>query len=1108
MSAGSDSAAREAALDPTESFIVQAPAGSGKTELLIQRYLALLATVQQPEQVVAITFTRKAAAEMRRRVLRALRAAADDAPSDQPHERTAFVLAQAVVARDRAFDWQLLEQPQRLRMDTLDAFNAWLARQLPVLADGVAAAAVVDKAEDLYFEAARRCVAAITGDDAALAASLRTLLRDVGNDCDQLERLLAALLPRRDQWLRLLGGGDVGLRPWLESALQRLVDDEIAGATALLEPRLLATLTPLLRHAASAASDGLRATLTPWLALEQPPSTGPGALAAWRGIAALLLTKQGEWRKRVAKLEGFGPEHAELRDRLRRLLEELQPLEALRAALHTVASLPEARYTDGQWSSLAALRIVLIRLAAELKVSFAERRAVDFVELALAAQHALGQVDAPSELLLALDRRIQHLLVDEFQDTSHSQRRLLELLTAGWQPGDGRTLFLVGDPMQSIYRFRDADMSLFLLAKQRGVAAVQLRSLTLQRNFRSAPAIVNWVNTAFARVFPADDRIDLGSAAFRASIATRAAATQQFVRAHAAGPTRGAEVGRVLEILEEERRRAPAQSIAVLVQSRTHLAGLRERLRERGLPVHAVEIDTLAQQSIAQDLAGLTRAMLHLDDRIAWLAVLRAPWCGLRWADLDALCGDEWQSTIWQLVQEPARLAQLSDDGRARAAKLVDTLTAAFGARGQATLSRWVERTWIALDGPACLDDAAELAAAEQFFVLLGAVERGGDLDDPVLLERALEAVQPQGDAPREQGIEIMTMHRAKGLEFDTVVLLGLAREPRPDEPKALQWLARTTADGDDDLIIVPAAFANDADGERLAEFVRRAERERDSAERARLLYVATTRARERLHVVWQLQRETESPAASSLLSHLWPVVAAAARGDADVVAEPRSEPRAIVPLLRRLVTTAAQPTAGAAGVAIPAPGPEFVWAGQAAAHVGTVVHRHLQRMAEQGLEHWSSQRLQQIQPAFARELELLGVEPKEREGAAARVVAALSRALADPAGRWVLGTHLEARAELKLTVRAGVVLEHLRLDRTFVADGRRWIVDYKTSQHEGGNLRDFLDSEVARYAPQLERYARAVAVTDPRPIELSLYFPLLGELRSWPSAATANRSN
>jgi len=331
----SDAEAREAALDPSQSFIVQAPAGSGKTELLIQRYLALLATVQQPEQVVAITFTRKAAAEMRRRVLRALRAAAESSPSAQPHERTAFELALAVIARDREHDWQLLAQPQRLRIDTLDAFNAWLARQLPVLAGGVAAADVVDKPENLYREAARRCVEGIGGDDPALARALRILLRDVGNDCAALEQLLAALLPRRDQWLRLLADGSIALRPLLEGALQRLVDDEIATAGTLIEPRGLTALAPLLRHAAGAASDPLRTTLAPWLALEQPPPSGAVALAAWRGIAALLLTKEGTWRKRVAKPEGFGPEHAQLRDRLRGLLEAFADNHALRAALRS-----------------------------------------------------------------------------------------------------------------------------------------------------------------------------------------------------------------------------------------------------------------------------------------------------------------------------------------------------------------------------------------------------------------------------------------------------------------------------------------------------------------------------------------------------------------------------------------------------------------------------------------------------------------------------------------------------------------------------------------------------------------------------------------------------
>ena len=350
MSSVIDIAARVAALDASRSFIVQAPAGSGKTELLIQRYLALLATVQQPEQVVAITFTRKAAAEMRARVQRALRAAAAGATGMRPHEQATLRLAEVVVQRDASLDWTLLAQPQRLRIDTLDAFNVWLAQQLPVLADGVAAAAIVDKADVYYAQAARRTIAAVTGDDAALVRHLRTLFRDVDNDAEQLERLLAALLPRRDQWLpHLAGSRPAELRAALEGALQRLVDDELAELVTLCPATLLIELAPLLRHAASGATqESLRETLAPWLAIDRPPSAGPLALAAWRGVAALLLTKDGAWRKRIAKPEGFGPEHPAVRDRCRALLERLSGEEPLRAALQTVATLPEARYSEQQ----------------------------------------------------------------------------------------------------------------------------------------------------------------------------------------------------------------------------------------------------------------------------------------------------------------------------------------------------------------------------------------------------------------------------------------------------------------------------------------------------------------------------------------------------------------------------------------------------------------------------------------------------------------------------------------------------------------------------------------------------------------------------------------
>src|SRR5439155_5619839 len=134
-------------------------------------------------------------------------------------------------------------------------------------------------------------------------------------------------------------------------------------------------------------------------------------------------------------------------------------------------------------------------------VIFAERAEADFTEFAQGAVRALGTPEAPSDLLLALDYRIRHVLVDEFQDTSISQWELLERLTAGWQQGDGRTLFVVGDPMQSIYRFREAEVGLFLRARREGLGTaglpnVALEPLTLETNFRSQAGIVDWVNAS------------------------------------------------------------------------------------------------------------------------------------------------------------------------------------------------------------------------------------------------------------------------------------------------------------------------------------------------------------------------------------------------------------------------------------------------------------------------------------------------------------------------------------------------------------------------------------------------------------------------------------
>ncbi|MCC6786110.1 MAG: PD-(D/E)XK nuclease family protein, partial [Planctomycetes bacterium] len=152
------------------------------------------------------------------------------------------------------------------------------------------------------------------------------------------------------------------------------------------------------------------------------------------------------------------------------------------------------------------------------------------------------------------------------------------------------------------------------------------------------------------------------------------------------------------------------------------------------------------------------------------------------------------------------------------------------------------------------------------------------------------------------------------------------------------------------------------------------------------------------------------------------------------------------------------------------------------------VVHRWLQRIAEDELKGWDAQRIASLHAAFERDLARRGVQ--EAGPAAERVAAALTRTLLDARGRWLLGPHAEAKSELRLRTRE----RSLVIDRFFIdADGRRWVVDFKTSSHEGGRLEAFLDEQRRRYAAQLDAYAEALGGAS-----RGLYFPLLGGWREW----------
>lgn len=1085
-----DRDARSRALDIERSFIVQAPAGSGKTELLIQRYLALLAHVAVPEQVLAMTFTRKAAAEMRHRVLSALERADSKRVPDEPHRLRTFELASAVVARDRDRGWNLAEQPARLRIETLDALNARLAQHLSVLSGGIGGATVVDQPLDCYSAAIRQTLASLGSSDPA-AEHVRRVLWAVDGNVARLETLLTSLLPARDQWLPyLLGGPTDALRARLEHGLQRLIREILSDVVDSLPNEFIDEALAVREARSDLRHDD---------ADDRCDMEVDGiSLARWRQLPELFLTQTNAWRQRLTAREGFAASDGDAKQRGLDLIAAYRDDDVVREALARLRELPPPQYSDEEWRLLASLQSILIRLVAELKVEFAARNTTDFVDVALAAQQALGAVDEPSELLLALDNRVQHILVDEFQDTSHSQLRLLNLLTSGWERGDGRSLFLVGDPMQSIYRFRHADMSLFLKVWANGLEPIDIETLSLSSNFRSAPAVVDWVNGAFARIFPPSDDIGAGAAAFHRCSATRQRAVSHAVSWHVLhDDATASEIDRVTVILEREVRDNPTQSIAVLVRSRGHLHGLQQALRNAGLAARAVELEAPRHQQIVQDLLALTRALTHSGDRSAWLGALRAPWCGLTWRDLLVVAERTRDGTVWMTINDETAIANVSSDGRARIEHLRRVIAIRYRERWSEPFGAWIEETWRLLGGFACLDSEADRLSAEQFFDVLAEQASHGDLDDPAALEDAFMEPYRGGVMPTQSGIEIMTIHRAKGLEFDTVILLGLGRQPRPTESRALYWLERTADDGSEDLLLAPLRSVYEGT-DAIAAFIRSADAERDRAERARLLYVAATRARDRLHLVATVRLGAARPPTGSLLEFLWDAAVAQIAPEIDRDRPSPDEPLAMTIPLRRVrapieVASRDEPRRTASAR------PEFSWARHAAVQIGTVVHNVLQEIGDNGLERYSPELITSLATRFRRDLQLRGVDENDLDRAADRVVAAVSAVCADPVGRWLLDRHSEAASELPITVRDNNVLAQLRIDRTFVdVDGRRWIIDFKTSTHEGGDIDAFLDAEVERYRDQLTRYAAAIADIDRRPIQVGLYFPLLQSFRSW----------
>jgi len=1107
-----DERARDEALDVTRSFIVQAPAGSGKTELLIQRYLALLGTVAEPEEVVAITFTNKAAGEMRSRVIHALDRAHRGKAPDAPHERRTFEAARVILERDAERDWRLREYPRRLRIQTLDAFCASITRLLPVSAGigGELATSADADMQALYREAAAATLDWLA-DGGENAAAVERVLVHLDNVVDRYVDHLARMLAKRDQWIALIGRGRTAepqaVRAALEADIREQVSASLVRVRSVMEALGGRCERELLRYAGLRLEES-RGEPQALAALDADawPDASPDALDAWRAIAGALVTASGSLRRDVNKNQGFPPGDAGEKAAFKEWLARLAGEPGLDALLAAAAELPDTRYPEEQWQALLALFAVLPLAVAELERLFAERGVTDHVEVAQAALTALGSVDEPGELAMLLDYRIGHLLVDEMQDTSLGQYELLARLTAGWERGDGRTLFCVGDPMQSVYRFRDAEVGRFVAAREGGIGDLRLESLVLRRNFRSGERLVDWFNEVFPGVLPERDDVASGAVGYSSCVAVEAHAGMGRVEVHPLVDAGAAAEARCSAGIIDRCLGTDDGNVAVLVRSRSQLPELLGELRRRGVAYQAIEIDRLTDLPEVIDLLALARALSHDGDRIAWLALLRSPFVAMRWADVHALAANDASSTVRELARDPARLAVLSAPGRQRLADALDRLDEAAGAHPLRSLRERVERGWFALGGPAMPGSPGQLDHVYRFLDALEKLESGGALRDVARLEDALDAERVSSPGDEQTRVQVMTMHKAKGLQFDHVVLHALGRRPASSDRDVLAWLPVARDDGSSGLIVSPPGPRAAQERDPLYRFIGRAATESDRHETGRLLYVACTRAVRSLHLVGSVATRADGdelavPPSSTLLHRLWPAVerdferAFAAERPAEDALEDElavfAEPR-----LRRLERGAFSlppaPPSRPGALPVTERDVTFEWVGAAARHAGTLVHRWLELMAGGRVP---PERLPPgLEAVTRRWARGLGVGEELIEQVVGRVSEVMARVAVDDTGRWLLkgGGH----AELRLTgVHEGRIVS-VAIDRVRIDDeGVHWLVDYKTGTHEGGDVRGFLRQEAGRYRAQLRRYRDLYAGQAAAPVRTALYYPLLGEL-------------
>ncbi len=838
-----DESERLSALDTAGSHHVEAPAGSGKTLLLTMRFLKLLGRVNHPGEIIALTFTDKAAGEMRSRVIRILNMAQNDQIPENSLDKTLLELAGDALYRHRR-----LISADVLSIMTFHSFCLHMVKRAPLEAGVAPNCEIMDETiqPSLMGEALQnvrdRLFSSHGGDIKRIALENRLLYHN--NNWNSISEEMKDVIKNRGRFEDLIMEVRLHGITSLASVLSERVKTYMEGClNNLLERFRSSNLgSGWEKFAEHLSSKGAEIEGLPFYL----PRPSWDELPRWQAIAERILTKVGTPRRQFGPKSGFYTNFK--KTKWRELIETL-PEDAAKA-LHETRNYPASGDAITDIGALSDFIILAAEVTGEYEAICRKRHIIDFIGLEQSALRVLNE-ENPTDLHLHLDHRIRHLLIDEFQDTSRNQWELIKRLCGGWTPDDGRTIFIVGDPKQSIYAFRKAEVRLFIEAKNGiplpGQEKLPLETHLLKTNFRSTERLIEWTNSLFGNMVMSNPDTDADEVPFNPSVSTNGGRNNTVISLNLFldEDTDRAKDGEARWLAQKVKKTLTEtggkESIAILLFTRNRIQRYLAALKQERIPVQVQEGLSLTSRPEIMHLMQIARLIARPHDDLAWASLLRSPWS---WFDVKVL-----YETAMQDCNSWMEKIRLTANTHPEMDVLLKAIDQALRRAGRDPLGSCVRRFWETLDGPritACLYGMAGVINCRRFFEILEDAEEGIPQETLNRIEAILDSIyEPIDPATSRSQVQMMTIHRAKGLEFDCVFLPFMDWKPLASGPKTPPpyLLERMPGSAEKHLI----AIGKDRRTEEPTptyKLLDKLRKERAWGEAKRIFYVAVTRAR------------------------------------------------------------------------------------------------------------------------------------------------------------------------------------------------------------------------------------------------------------------------